>query len=178
MVAPMQAQPGMQQALVQTPDGRGMRPPYPYPHHPPAPPCGPHSPLASAPPRAGQHVMMVLPHSPQVKLNRADQTLSTSMQKQTESSILWFWPFVLINSNPAFGVQEQDPRCHSVFRCLGWASTAVGSRTPTLPLQPLTQPPPTVLSSSQCTSHSSTHRIDCTADVLMMVIWQRVWPFL
>lgn len=59
----------MQQVLLQTPDGRGMRPPYPFPHHPPAPPRCQHSPLASAPPLTGQHLMMVLPHSPQVKIN-------------------------------------------------------------------------------------------------------------
>lgn len=66
MAMQLQAQPGMQQVLIQSPDGRGVRPPYPHPHHPLAP-YGQQSPLASAPPTAGQHVMMVLPHSPQVK---------------------------------------------------------------------------------------------------------------
>lgn len=79
MVAQVQAQPGTHPVLMQSPDGRGLRPPYPPSHHPPVP-YGQHSPMASAPPAAGQHLMMVVPHSPQV--NAAQGRLGAQLQKQ------------------------------------------------------------------------------------------------
>lgn len=66
MVAQVQAQPGVHHVLLHTPDGR-LRPSYPPPH--PPTPYAQQRPLASAHLAGvpGQQLMMVIPHSPQVK---------------------------------------------------------------------------------------------------------------
>lgn len=88
MAVQVQAQPGMHQVLVQAPDVR-LRPPY-LPLHPPAPyaqqrpPASVH--LGGV---AGQQLMLVVPHSPQVIESDTVASSSKDNSKLQKSGGLW-----------------------------------------------------------------------------------------